>query len=294
MPSFAVSIATLSLLQAALVALPWPRAPFAWMPESPWWALMPAGSIVVVVFGIELLPDSADALAWLALAVVPPLAALALGMLVHGSRPVWALAALPLFAVAWAAQGSLSGEIAASALSALACVSLGWLLVSVVPAAWLRWGIYAMAAIDAVLVAAEILQGPSGVLVSADPGGLPRLQVLEFGAARMGFGDAFLAATLGCLLAASRLPSPTGLKQGSRRPESARRQWEAAGLVAVLGLGFDLLFFAFDTLPATVPVAVALALVEWRSRRQASAGVADERDAVDRGKAGDREGDAQP
>jgi hypothetical protein len=33
-----------------------------------------------------------------------------------------------------------------------------------------------------------------------------------------------------------------------------------AALVAVLALCFDLLFFAVDTLPATVPVAVALAL----------------------------------
>lgn len=277
MPSFAISIATLSLLQAALVALPRPRAPFAWMPESPLWALVPAGSIVVVVFGIELLPDSADALAWLALGLVPPLAALALGMLVHGSRPAWALAAVPLFAVAWGAQGSLVGEIAATSLSALACIALGWLLVCVVPVAWLRWGIYAMAAIDALLVAAEILQGPSGVLVAADPGGLPRLQVLEFGAARMGFGDAFLAATVGCLLAASR-----------------GRQIEAAGLLAVLGLGFDLLFFAVDTLPATVPVAVALAVVERRGRREGSAGVAEEGDAVDRSKSRDRQGNPQP
>src|SRR6188474_1613665 len=112
MPSFAVSIAALSLFQAALVALPRGRAPFGWMPESRWWALVPAGSILVVVFGIEALPGSADLLAWLALIAVPPLAAFALGDLVHGSRPWWALLALPLFALAWAAQGALAGEIA--------------------------------------------------------------------------------------------------------------------------------------------------------------------------------------
>jgi hypothetical protein len=288
MPSFAISIATLSLLQAALVALPRARPPFAWMPQSSWWALVPAGSIVVVVFGIEALPDSADALAWLALVAVPPLAALALGGLVHGSRPAWAFAALPLFALAWAAQGALAGETAATALSALSCVSLGWLLVCVVPAAWLRWGVYSMAAIDAALIAAELLQGPSGVLVAADPGGLPRFQVLEFGAARMGFGDAFLAATVGCLLA----PPADGPKTDAYHRKSSRRQREGAVAVAALGLAFDLLFFALDTLPATVPVAVALALVEWRSRRDGSAGVAEQGDAVDRCKAGDRQGDA--
>jgi hypothetical protein len=147
-------------------------------------------------------------------------------------------------------QGSLAGEAAAAALSSLACVSLGWLLVCVVPAAWLCAGIYAMAAVDAVLVGAEVLQGPSGVLSAAGPGGLPRLQVLELGTARMGFGDAFVAATVGCLLAVSR-----------------RRQLEAAVLLAVLGLSFDLLFLVLDTLPATVPPAIALAIAERRGHR---------------------------
>jgi hypothetical protein len=43
-----------------------------------------------------------------------------------------------------------------------------------------------------------------------------------------------------------------------------------AGLVAVLALSFDLLFFAVDELPATVPVAVALALVQLSCRRPTS------------------------
>lgn len=239
------------------------------MPRSPWWALVPAASIVVVVFGIEVVPDSADLLTWLALLSVPPLAAFALGWLVRGTAPTWALLAVPLFAIAWAAQGTLAGETAATVLSGLACIALGWMLVSVVAAHWLRWGIYAMAAIDAALIAAELLQEPSALLSAADPGGLPRLQVLEFGVARMGFGDAFVAATVGCLLTAE-----------------PRRQLECALLVAVFGLAFDLLFFALDTLPATVPVALALAVVEWRSAR-----VADQGDEVDRAEAAYREGD---
>jgi uncharacterized metal-binding protein len=39
-------------------------------------------------------------------------------------------------------------------------------------------------------------------------------------------------------------------------------------LVLGLGLGFDLLFLAVDTLPATVPVALALALIELDERRR--------------------------
>jgi hypothetical protein len=247
---FPVSIATLGLVQAVLVALPGARSLPAWLDRwgGRWWALVPALSIVVVIGVIELSSDSATAFAYLALVAVPPLAALALGALLHGSRPAWALAALPLFAIAWAARGSLGGETAATALSALACVSLGWLLVGGVPARWLRLGIYAMAILDAALVAAEILQGPSDVLSAAAPAAdLPALQVANFGAARMGFGDLFVAALVGCLLAGDR-----------------RRQLQGALLVAVLALCFDLLFFAVDTLPGTVPVALALALVTRR------------------------------
>jgi hypothetical protein len=247
---FAVSISILSLLQAVLVALPRPRR-FARLDafRSPWWALVPALSIAVVIGIVAMAGESATALAWLALVAVPPLAALALVALVRGVGPRWALAVPPLFALAWAAQGSLAGEAAATALTALACIALGWLLVSVVPAAWLKLGIYAMAIVDTYLVASDLLQGPNAVLSAAAPGALPRLQVVHLGSAQMGFGDFFVAATLGALLARDR---PLQLR--------------GAALVAVLALAFDLLFFAVNELPATVPVALALALLELSRR----------------------------
>jgi len=257
MPSFAVSIATLSLLQAALVALPRARR-FAWLDafRSPWWALVPALSIVVVIGVVALKGESATVLSWLALVAVPPFAALALGWLIHGARPEWGAAVAPLFVIAWAAPGSLLGEAAATALTALGCVGLGWLLVSVAPALWLKLGIYAMAAVDTWFVATNLLQGPNAVLTAAAPSGLPRLQVVHLGDALMGFGDFFAAATLGSLLAAS-----------------PRLQMRGAWLVAGLALAFDLLFFAVDTLPATVPVALGLALIElWGRTAKRTAG----------------------
>ena len=177
---------------------------------------------------------------------MPPLAALALGWIVRGGRPALALLAVPLFALAWAAKGELGGQTAALALSALACVSLGWLLVCVVPGRWLKLGIYAMAAIDAYLVFTELLQAPNAVLNAAAPAAdLPRLQLVHFGSALMGFGDLFIAAVLGALLARDR-----------------RLQLRGAVLAAILCLGFDLLFFAVDELPATVPIALTLAVLE--------------------------------
>ena len=264
MPSFAVSISILGLVQAALVALPARRPRPGWIERlsSPWWALVPALSIAVVIGAIEISPGSADALTYIALVAVPPLAAFALAALVRGSRPAWALAAVALFALAWATPHSLAGEATATALSGLACVTLGWLLVCGVPAGWLRLGVYAMAVIDTVYVSSDLLQGPNAVLNAAAPAaGLPRLQAVHFGSALMGFGDLFVAALVGCLFAAE------GLGAGAAdRVAADRRQLFAAGLVAMLALLFDLLFFAVDELPSTVPVAVALALMQLGRR----------------------------
>lgn len=172
------------------MVLPAQRQRPAWIERlsSPWWALVPALSIVVVLGAIEASPSSADALTYIALVAVPPLAAFALAALVRRDRvkppytrvdtvsrggglswlaPV--AVAVVLFAVAWASPHSLAGEAAATALSGLACVTLGWLLVCGVPAQWLRPGVYAMAVIDAIYVAADLLQEPNAVLSAAAP-----------------------------------------------------------------------------------------------------------------------------
>lgn len=256
------------------MALPASRPRPGWIDRlsSPWWALVPALSIAVVIGAIEISPSSADALTYVALIAVPPLAAYALAALVRGSRPAWALAAVAFFALAWATPHSLVGEAAATALSGLACVTLGWLLVCGVPARWLRLGVYAMAVIDTVYVSSDLLQGPNAVLNAAAPAaGLPRLQAVHFGSALMGFGDLFIAALVGCLLAAEgRWPSSDG--RGPAGDSGPGRlldlQLAAAVLVGVLALAFDLLFFAVDELPSTVPVAVALALMQWGGRRR--------------------------
>lgn len=268
---FWASISILGLVQAALVALPAPRPRPAWIERlrSPWWALVPALSIVVVIAAIELDSDSATWLTYLALVAVPPLAGFAWGALIRRDRtepPYTRVRAVSrgegrdwtapvavtvgLFALAWVVPRSLLGEAAATGLSGLACVTLGWLLVCGVPARWLRLGVYAMAVIDTVYVASDLLQGPNAVLNAAAPAAdLPRLQAVHFGSALMGFGDLFVAALVGCLLAHNR-----------------PRQLECALLVAALALAFDLLFFAVDQLPATVPVAVALAIATRHAR----------------------------
>jgi hypothetical protein len=251
--------------QAATVALPGARriAPLERL-RSGWWALVPLGSIVVVIFGIQAASQSANALTYLALVAVPPLGALALAGFARGGGPRRALAVLPLFALAWADRHGLVGEACGIALSALACVTLGVLLAQVARLSWLKVGIVLMSIGDTVLVIAQQLQAPNNALNAAAPGlGLPQLQRALFGSAVMGFGDLFIAAVFGAVLAAE-----------------GRRQGAPARLTLLIALAFDLLFFVTDLLPATVPVALALIVTErpWRWATGRAAGRAARRD----------------
>jgi hypothetical protein len=240
---FVLANSVLIAAQAALVALPAagipaPLARFG----GRWWSLVLPLSIGVVVAVIELEPDAADGLTWLALIAIPPLAAASLGWASHGARPALALLAAPLLAVAIADTGGLAGDACAAALTALSCVTLGRLLAGAAPGIALKAGIVAMAAIDAILVFGNELQAPNAVLNAAVPlGGLPQLQYLDLHHASMGYGDVFVAAVLGGVLAAEGRP-----------------QVAMALLVLALSVAWDALFLTLDTLPATVPVALAL------------------------------------
>ncbi|HWX52502.1 MAG TPA: hypothetical protein VNY34_04375, partial [Solirubrobacteraceae bacterium] len=220
------------------------------------WALVPPMSIIAFVLVAGAAEQaSAEGLTYLALCAVPPLAALALGWLSRGARPARALLVVPLFALAWADRGGLAGEAAAVALSALSCVTLAVLLAAVTPPRWLAAGIIAMAAADTAFVVSDLLRRPNDVLNAAHPAaGLPRLQSAALGSAVMGYGDLFVAALLGALLA---LVARDAL------------QLRGAALTALLALGFDLLFFFVSELPATVPVALALVVLVTRRRRSA-------------------------
>ena len=214
--------------------------------RGPAWALVPIGSIVLVVFAIRFVSDTATGLTYLALVAVPPLAAAALGWFMRGSRPWLAPVAIMLFALAWATPKTLVGEGSAALLSALSCVTLGVLLSAVTPRGWLKAGILLMAAADSWLVVSDLLQAPNATLVAAQPvAGLPRLQSEIFGSVSMGYGDLFVAGLLGAVLASER-----------------RRQLGGALLTFALAGLFDLLFLVIDELPATVPVALALIFIE--------------------------------
>jgi hypothetical protein len=239
-------------MQAGVVLAPRAVKPDAaiqrWLQRfrSPAWAAIPVASIVGVIFAIRFASQTANWLSYLALVAVPILAAVALGWTSRGSRPYLAVLAVALFVLAWRSPASLAGEAAASLLSALSCVTLGVLLGAVTPTRWLKLGIIAMSAADVWLVASDLLQQPNSILVGAGTRvGLPELQSESFGTVNMGYGDMFVAALLGAAFA--------------RDP---RLQRTAALLTLLFAALFDLLFLVINELPATVPVALALVVVQ--------------------------------
>jgi hypothetical protein len=248
----------LTLAQAAAVALPAAGLPL-WTRRfrTGAWALVLPLSIVVVVVAIAAIPTTADVLTWVALVLVPPGCALALGWAARGARPWPAVLAVPLLVVAWADQGTRAGQIATTLLILGSAVTLGRLLAGGAPLALLKAGVIAMATVDAYLVFSGQLEAPNAVLIAASPGlGLPRLQSASFGFASLGYGDFFAAAVVGGILAAERGPQVAA----------------AVGMVAV-SIAWDQLFLVYDILPATIPPAVVLVGIEvwklWRARRGA-------------------------
>jgi hypothetical protein len=248
---FLVADGVLIAAQASLVALPDAGIP-PWLErlKSRGWALILPLSVAVVVGAIALVPAVADALTWIALVLVPVGAGLALGWAMHGARPWLGLLSVPLLVFAWADVNGLAGDSVAALLTALSTVTVGRLLAGGVPLVWLKAGIVAMAIVDSILVFGNELEAPNAVLNAAVAlPGSPQLQYIDLHYASIGYGDVFVAGVLGGVLAAE-----------------GRRQWPVAVLTFVLSGLWDLLFFHFDTLPATVPVAAALIISElWQT-----------------------------
>jgi hypothetical protein len=216
------------------------------------WAIVPLASIVLTVAAVRETAGAAAMLTYLSLAAVPPLAALALARGVRWKRPGLALLVIPLFALAWLRRAELMGQVAAVILSILACVTLAVVLTQLAPLRWLKIGILLTAVADAAMIGAHYLQPAQDLLNFATPSfDLPAFQRVLLSGVVMGFGDFFVAALLGAVLAA----------------EGCRYQDRAALITFGIALVFDLLFIAIPVLPATVPVAIALLVVERRARR---------------------------
>ena len=240
----------LAALQGLLVLLPRAAGSVRWSRlRSPTWALLLPGALMVGTFGVLEVPHGATGLAKLAAVATPVLVVLAVISVVRGPRWVW-LAALPVLGVGVTLH-SWPAMLAATALTALGCLSLGAALVRLTPLPWLAAGIAAMCIVDVALLGTGVGQPAAGHLEDAlSHSGLPEFHRAQLGSMNRDYPDLVLAGVLGTVLAGHA------------------RQLTAAVLVAVLASANGLLFLVADMLPATVPLGVAAAAVfaleRWR------------------------------
>jgi hypothetical protein len=242
----------LDAAQAVCVALPAAGVPALMLRlTGRGWALIAPVSVVLTVVAISATADSADVLTWIALLLVPPGCALALGWAMHGARPWLALAAIPLFALAIAAPDDPLGQVARLALIVGSVVTLGRLLAGATPLLVLKLGVVAMTAIDSIFIFGDFFGEQNATFNAAAPAGLPRLQVAHIGNVATDYGDYFIAGLVGGILAAERRP-------------------QAVAAVAMLAVAeaWNQLFLVVDSLPGTVPPCLVLLASEaWHRRR---------------------------
>ena len=248
---FDLDTVVLDAAQAVCIALPAAGVP-AWALRlaGRGWALLAPLSLVGTLVAISLAPGSADVLTWIALVLVPPGCALALGWAMHGARPVLALLAIALLAVALAQPEGTLGRIARILLIVGSAATAGRLLAAAAPLPLLKAGVVLMAALDAYLVMGDQFDEQFAGFDAANPGaGLPQLQLARVGHVATDYGDFFIAGVVGAILAVQRGP-----------------QLAAAVAMLVVAEAWNQLFLVVDALPNTT--APALVLIGWEAWRR--------------------------
>jgi hypothetical protein len=249
-PRELVEYCALAVLQGALVALPRPAGSVVWSRlRSPTWALVLPGALIVGTFGVLAVPGTATGLALLAAVATPVLIGIAVMAVLRGPRAAW-LAAIALLTAAALALHSWPAALAASALTAIGCLTLGAALVRLTPLPWLAAGIAVMCLVDVSLLGSGFGQPAAVQLHSAlSDSGMPAFHQAQLGTVSKDYPDLVLAGVLGSALAGNA------------------RQLTAAVLVAVLVSANGVFFLVANTLPDTVPLAVAAGLVAVFERR---------------------------
>jgi hypothetical protein len=243
----------LNFVQGAVVLLPGvARARWLDVLRSHWPLLVgPAAAAIASTFLPGVAAVLANDLSLVALVFVPPLAALGIAWAMR-SRDRRLVPLVPaLVGIAWLAPDGPVGEGAALLLVVLSCVALAVAVVAVVPRIVAKVGIVAWATADLSLALTHGLVKAGHAISNAAPPVAPQLQLqrVVIGGASMEYADIFLAATLGAILAAE-----------------SRSRGLAALVVAAVAMSMAAFLLVTHVLPATVPVAAALALEELRRR----------------------------
>jgi hypothetical protein len=209
------------------------------LPES-WAVALPPACFALTVMALALDPGIARAVVAVAGIGVPLLGALALALFARGGRPIVAVSAVPLVALAGLNTG-VPGELAALTLVMLSCVALGSLLAATTQIRGLAIGALLVAALDLALMRMGGIRLATSALLDASTRHMPDFAQPVLGHMTIGYADFFVAALAGAVAA----------RQPSRQTA-----------VAIATTAFALAQYALSTdgelLPSTVPVAVAL------------------------------------
>ena len=224
-------------------------APFPWLARlrSPAWTTLLPVSIIVGTFGLLVAPSLASPTVVAAAITTPVLAFVAVLAVVRARLVMLPLAAVASALAIWAT--GMSGHLGTGVVTALACLTVGAALQRLIPGRWLLLGVVAMSVVDVTLLASGFGYHQTALLAAAQNNFHgPRFTGARIGGTTIGYPDLFLAALLGASLAGSRA-----------------QVW-AAGLLITLGVAYDSLLSPGLLLPATVPIALTLALVAWARR----------------------------
>ena len=253
------AVIALASVEGALVALPRADAlePLRTLRSPAWAALLP-GSIVAGTFLPLAMPSMALGLVLMAGVITPLLATIAILEVVRGPRHAGPRRALLAVAFALALIAALisgwEAQLSATALTALGCLAVGTALARLIPSSWFVLGVVGMCLADVALLASGVGGSAAQLMAAAtrDVHG-PVFSQADIGRVTTDYPDLVLAAVLGGFLA------------------GRHRQLLAAVLVTVLGAAYGLLLLPIaHLLPATVPIALALLMLESVDARRAA------------------------
>ena len=189
--------------------------------------------------------------------ITPLLATVAILEVVRGPRLALLVLAFAL-AVISALISGWAGQISASLLTALGCLAVGVALARLIPTRWFVLGVIGMCLVDVALLGSGIGRSAAILMSSAtaDVHG-PIYSQVDIGRVTTDYPDLVLAAVMGGFLA------------------GRHKQLLAALLVTAIGALYGLLLLPIDhLLPATVPIGLALILLEFSAGRRAASQIA--------------------
>jgi hypothetical protein len=252
-----IGVLALATLEGALVVLPTANT-LARLTRlrSPAWAAVLPGSILIGTFAPLWRPSLAPALVLLA-AVTTPLLAMVAAVEVRRGRWALVLTSALVLGLALVLRGGPVGQLSASAVTGLGCLSAGVALTRLTPRRWLLVGVVLMCVVDVLLLASGAGQPAAGIMADATA----RFHGQAFDSATVGpvtidYPDLVLAAVMGGFLAG--------------QPLQGRRALTLALLAAASGMLLPLIHMV----PETPPIALTFVFHATRDRAPVDAATA--------------------